>query len=224
VRGLFITGTDTNIGKTAVSAALLHRYRKLADLCYWKPIQTGFPIDDDTATVSTLGQCSAQQIGIEGVRLPRPLSPHLAAKYSGTEIDVQALIRLARKYEGSRCFIVEGAGGVLVPLNTQQLMIDFISELSLPALIVAGTQLGTINHTLLTIMALRSRSIPVAGVVLVGEPNADNRRSIEVYGNVSVLGEMPRFAELTPGALGSWASTQLDPDGVLQKLLTEVLP
>lgn len=213
--GLFVTGTDTNIGKTTASAALLHRYRKTADLSYWKPIQTGFPEDDDAATVRILGRCSGQEICPEGIRLPRPLSPHLSAQYCGTDIDLESLLRSTKAYAHSRAWIVEGAGGVLVPLNPRQFMIDLISVLGMPVLIVAGSQLGTINHTLLTLTTLRSRLIPVAGVVLIGEPNADNRRSIETYGNVPVLGEMPRFSVLTAGTLANWACSQLDPNGLL---------
>jgi len=214
VKGLFITGTDTNIGKTTVSAALLHRYRKMTDLCYWKPIQTGFPEDDDTATVRTLGLCSGEEVFAEGIRLPRPLSPHLSAQYCGADIGLESLVR-SIKTANSRAWIVEGAGGVLVPLNARQFMIDLISALGLPTLIIAGSQLGTINHTLLTLTALRSRLIPVAGIVITGAPNADNRLSIETYGNVPVLGEMPRFSALTADRLAEWACTQLDPHGLI---------
>jgi dethiobiotin synthetase len=213
--GIFVTGTDTNIGKTAISAALLHRYRKAANLRYWKPVQTGSPEDDDTATVRTLGLCSDREICAEGIRLPRPLSPHLSAEYFGIEIDMESLLRPIHSCTDSRAWIVEGAGGVLVPLNARHFIIDLITALGLPVLVVAGSQLGTINHTLLTITALRSRLIFVAGVVLAGEPNADNRRSIETYGNVPVLGEMPRFSALNAETLGNWARTHLDPDGLL---------
>lgn len=219
--GVFVTGTDTNVGKTVVSAALLHRYRKTANLCYWKPIQTGFPEDDDTATVRTLGSCSDQEIFAEGMRLPRPLSPHLSAQYCGTEIDMGSLLRPIKARANSRSWIVEGAGGVLVPLNARRFMIDLIAGLGLPALIVAGSQLGTINHTLLTLTALRSRLIPAAGIVLTGQPNTDNRRSIETYGNVPVLGEIPRLSALTPNTLADWACTHLDPDGLLDTVLTK---
>ncbi len=217
--GLFITGTDTNIGKTTVSAALLHRYRKTADLCYWKPIQTGFPGDDDTATLQSLGFCSDREICLEGIRLPRPLSPHLSAQYHGIEIDIGTLVHQVKANANERSWIVEGAGGLLVPLNAGQFMIDFISALGLPVLVVAGSQVGTINHTLLTLAALRSRLIPVIGIVMTGEPNADNRRSIEVYGNVPVLGEMPRFPVLTAEILADWACTHLDPNDLLESLL-----
>lgn len=217
--GLFITGTDTNIGKTTVSAALLHRYRTTANLGYWKPVQTGFPEDDDTRTVQALGLCSSGEICAEGARLPRPLSPHLSARYCGREIDLASLLRPSETLADSRAWVIEGAGGVLVPLNTREFMIDLIAALQLPALVVARSTLGTINHTLLTLAALRSRAIPIAGIVLCGEPNADNRRSIETYGNAPTLGEMPLFSPLTAETLGKWARSQLDPDGILDPVL-----
>jgi len=220
MKGVFVTGTDTNIGKTAVSAALFHRYRRAADLCYWKPIQTGFPQDDDTETVRALGLCAEEEIYAEGIRLARPLSPHLSAQYCGAEINVEQL--LSRKPQENSCaWIVEGAGGVLVPINAHQFMMDLIVALAFPTLVVAGSQLGTINHTLLTIAALRSRFVPILGIVLAGEPNADNRRSIETYGNVPVLGDMPRFSPFTAENLAGWAERHLDPEGLLASVLSK---
>jgi dethiobiotin synthetase len=116
-------------------------------------------------------------------------------------------------------WIVEGAGGALVPINDTDLMIDVMATLSLPAVVVSRTTLGTINHTLLTLEALRRRSIQPAGVVMVGTPSADNRLAIEHYGHVVVLGEMPLFEQLTPELLTSWAKTELDPDGRLLEVL-----
>jgi dethiobiotin synthase len=205
MKGLFVTGTDTNVGKTVVSAAMVHRYRRSGPVGYWKPIQTGFPNDDDTAVVRELGSCTDAEICDAGVRLPRPLSPHQAAELSGKAIELGPIIRVALEADQDRYWIVEGAGGVLVPINHQYLMIDLIAALGLPAVVVARSQLGTINHTLLTLEALRARKIPVAGVVIAGELNPGNRKSIEAYGRVEILGEMPRFTELTPRVLKDWA-------------------
>jgi dethiobiotin synthase len=209
-RGLFVTATDTNVGKTAVSAALLHRYRGRVPLRYWKPIQTGIEEDDDTATVSRLADCAPAEIVSEGVRLPRPVSPHLAARWSGTAIAIDGLLAIAGRAAAHGALIVEGAGGVLVPINERETIADLIAALSLPALVAARTALGTINHTLLTIDALRRRSIHVAGVVLVGPRDADAREAIEGFGRAEVLGEMPRFGALTAEALAAWAPA-LDP-------------
>ncbi len=220
MRGVFVTGTDTNIGKTVVCAAMMHRYRALSGLRYWKPVQTGFPGDDDMQTVRVFGQCTEDEIYAEGVRLPAPVSPHLAAALAGTEIFMQEISSLAIRHDEDRTWIVEGAGGVLVPLNESQLMIDFIAALKLPVVIVARSSLGTINHTLLTLEALRTRQQKIAGVVLVGERSAENRRAIEQYGNISVLGEMPRYDALSPEALKDWARRELDPENALEKIWT----
>ena len=214
--GLFVTGTDTNVGKTVLSAALMHRYRPSMPMCYWKPVQTGFPDDDDTAVVRELGACAIEEIHNRGVRLPRPLSPHLSAEMSGAQIDLQAVLGLANISKG---WIVEGAGGVLVPLNGKDLMIDLMAMLRIPVIVMARSALGTINHTLLTLEALRARSVPVAGVVMGGETNRENRRAIETYGRVAVLGEMPCFRELSPRVLGDWARAELDPASHLEPLL-----
>ncbi len=216
-RGIFVTGTDTNVGKTLVSAALFHRYRCEVSLCYWKPVQTGIEQDDDTATVRTLGECTDGEIFDRGVRLPRPVSPHLAARWAGTRISLAALHALWESAPVTVRWIVEGAGGVLVPLNEAELMVDLMRALHLPVLIVARSTLGTINHTLLTVEALRRREIPVAGVVMVGPPNQENRRAIEEYGGVLVLGEMPWFESLTREVLRAWAHAGLDPDGRLRE-------
>jgi dethiobiotin synthetase len=187
-------------------------------LRYWKPIQTGIEADDDTADVSRLGGCAAEEIFDRGVRLPRPLSPHLSARFAGQPIHIDDLVSLVDNLPGAAAnerWIVEGAGGALVPLNESALMIDLMARLGLPVVIVARPTLGTINHTLLTIEALRSRSLDVAGVLIVGDANADNRDAIAHYGRVRILGEMPRFDLLEPDALEAWAVAHLDPEGAL---------
>lgn len=206
LRGIFVTGTDTGVGKTLVSAALLHRFGARPSTRYWKPIQTGIEQDDDTAEVLRLsGMPDWRALG-EGVRLPRPLSPHLSASLAGTAISLPPLMDLAWSQAESDRWIVEGAGGVLVPLNDHELMIDLMSVLGLPAVIAARSGLGTINHMLLTIEALRSRAIPIAGVVMIGPPNPDNRVAIETRGHVSVIGDLPLFEPLTPEALQAAAA------------------
>jgi dethiobiotin synthase len=111
MKGLFVTGTDTGVGKTVAAAALLQRYRGVAPLRYWKPIQTGIEIDDDTATVRRLGAAAAPEIFEEGVRLEKPVSPHLAARWAGTRIDL-AELRALLPDEPDTTWIVEGAGGL----------------------------------------------------------------------------------------------------------------
>ncbi len=219
MRGLFVTGTDTNIGKTVVSAALMHRYRSNAKLRYWKPVQTGFPPDDDTETVRILGECSKNEIWDAGIRLPDAVSPHLAARQAGVEIRLDEILASLPAQKEENAWIVEGAGGVLVPINEKVLMIDLMSALELPVLVVARARLGTINHTLLTLEALRSRSLRVAAVVLVGEGNPDNALSIARYGGVEVLGQLPHLSELSATSLSAWAHNHLDPHGRLENLI-----
>jgi len=220
MHGLFITGTDTEVGKTVVAAALMHRFRDYGPLCYWKPIQTGIEVDDDdTATVRMLGTCREAEILDAGIRLPRPLSPHLAARLAGKEIDVELLAQTVETRAGTCSWIVEGAGGALVPINDRYLMIEFMERLRLGVLVVARSTLGTINHTLMTLEALRRRTLPVAGVVMVGDPNPANRESIARFGNIAVVAEMPIFQTLTHAEVAAWARVGMDPGGILQEFL-----
>src|SRR5580658_2456754 len=180
MRGVFVTGTDTGVGKTVVCAALMVRYRGAR---YWKPIQTG--PEDDTSEVLRLSSSSREAAHLHGVRLGDPVSPHLAARLAGTRIDLPLLT--AELEESTDRWIVEGAGGVLVPVNESDSMVHLMERLGLPVVVVARTSLGTINHTLLTIEALRARRLAIAGVVMVGEPNPESRAAIEQYGGVAVL-------------------------------------
>jgi dethiobiotin synthase len=195
------------------------RLRAVAPVRYWKPIQTGIEQDDDTATVTWLAGCSAAELLTSGVRLRHPVSPHLAAKLSGTAIDLPPLEDTFNEASRSARIVVEGAGGALVPVNDIQFMIDLMARLDLPAIITARSTLGTINHTLLTIEALRRRSLTIAGVVMVGPPDADNREAIEQRGGVHVIGELPIFEPLTPQRLAAWAITELDRDGHLVEFI-----
>jgi len=135
----------------------------------------------------------------KGVRLPDPVSPHLAARLAGTTIE------FPKRPDDGNIYIVEGAGGVLVPVNDSQTMADLMVLLGLPVIVATRTTLGTINQTLLTLEALRARALRVAGVVMIGEANPENRAAIERYGDVTVLAEMPRFHPLTSDALREWA-------------------
>jgi dethiobiotin synthetase len=206
------------VGKTVVSAALLRRYRHAAPLRYWKPVQTGIEQDDDTREVMRLSGCRTAETLTDGVRLPRPVSPHLAARLSGVTIDIPTLLRTLTPLDPAIRWLVEGAGGVLTPLNARETMIDLMVQLSFPGVVVARTALGTINHTLLTLEALRARAIEVVGVVLVGPTNIETRKAIEHYGAVVVLGEMPPFEEVSAHALAAW-SAELDPDTRLLQYL-----
>ena len=210
MRGIFVTGTDTGIGKTIVSAALMNSFRGKQDICYWKPIQTGIEEDNDTLTVKELANCMDEEIHDEGIRLEKPLSPHLSARLAGVEISIEQILNFVSNQGDERFWIVEGAGGVLVPLNEKELMINLIERLRLSVLVVSRSGLGTINHTLLTIEALRNRGLEVIGIVLNGEPNSENNKAIEYYGKVRVLAEMPKFEKLSFDILNDWSRENLD--------------
>jgi dethiobiotin synthetase len=216
MKGIFITGTDTGVGKTVAAAALMCRYRSQASLRYWKPIQTGVEVDDDTVTVRNLADCTEAEIFAQGIRLPKPVSPHLAARWARTRIDLAALAAL--RDDDNAAWIVEGAGGLLVPVNESETMADWIGMLGLPVVVVARSGLGTINHTLLTLEALRSRRLRVAGVLMNGEPNADNRAAIEHYGHAPVIGELPVMEPLSHLSLTACAP-RLDPSSSLLEFL-----
>lgn len=196
-RGVFVTGTDTEVGKTVVAAWLVIALE--AD--YWKPIQSGLDDETDTAAVRRLTALPAERFHASAYELEAPLSPHESARLEGRHIELDAFDLPA----SPRALVVEGAGGVLVPLNEGTLMTDLMARLGLPVLLVSRTTLGTINHTLLSLEALRRRGLDVAGVVMNGPPNAANRRAIEDYGQVRVLAEFPELDPLNEETLAAMA-------------------
>lgn len=194
MKGVFVTGTDTGAGKTVAAACLARAWQA----GYWKPVQTGAATgDDDTATVTALAGLQPTRVFAPAHVLQAPLSPHAAAELEDVRITMDAIVLPQTAHP----LVVEGAGGVLVPLNERDLMIDLMASLALPILLVARSTLGTINHTLLSLAALRSRGLPVAGVVFSGPPNAGNRAAIEHFGQVRVLAELPPVDPLDHAAV-----------------------
>jgi dethiobiotin synthetase len=191
----FIAGTDTNVGKTVVSALLTIGLRAT----YWKPIQSGLDAMTDTDSIRIATGLDDTFLLPERFRLTQPLSPHAAAAIDGVEIHLTDF-KLPRSLF-TQHLIVEGAGGLMVPLNSQDLMIDLIKFLELPVCLVARTSLGTINHSLLSIAQLRQSDIPILGVILNGKPNAINREAIAHYGKVSILGELDYLDHINPVTL-----------------------
>ena len=180
---LFVTGTDTGVGKTLLSALLVAALNRR----YWKPIQTGASEGTDRAAVMKWADVAPDRTYPESFLFEPPISPHLAAEQQRMRIDLQSIRRPA----DPNPIVIEGAGGVLVPINEQALMIDLIRHLEAPALIAARTALGTINHTLLTVRTIRDAGLVLAGVVMIGEENRDNRNAVEHYGDVPVVGTIP---------------------------------
>jgi malonyl-CoA O-methyltransferase len=199
---LWVAGTDTGVGKTVVSALILARYASSGPIAYWKPVSTGDGQHDRDAIERWLGGDVA--VLPEAYRLSRPLSPHLAARLEGAAIAVERILEALVAHAAAdprRNLIVEAAGGLLVPLDDAgRLEIDLIAETALPAVLVARSTLGTINHTLLSLEALRARRIPIAGVVVNGPPEPENRRAIERFGRVRVIGEVAALDGIWSGA------------------------
>jgi dethiobiotin synthetase len=201
---LFVTGTDTNVGKTLLSALLV----AALDGIYWKPIQTGAREGSDRQTVIKLAEIPEAQTIPESYCFDPPVSPHLAAEASGVRID---LARIQVPANLARPIIAEGAGGILVPINDSELMLDLARHVGFPILIAARAALGTINHTLLTLRALLCAKMPVKGVVMIGHRNKDNERSIEHFAAVPVVGSIPWLDTINRQALLNVFRSNFDP-------------
>jgi dethiobiotin synthetase len=193
--GYFVTGTDTNVGKTILSALLV----AALDARYWKPVQTGVVEGTDRESVRKWAEISEDRLAEEQYRFDPPVSPHLASRLAGIQIHLEDFELPAAPLRTR--WIVEGAGGAMVPLNERDLMRDLMQRIGFPVIIAARTALGTINHTLLTLAALRELRLPICGVVLIGDENIENRRAIEHYGNVRVVGHIPVLEKINRAAL-----------------------
>jgi dethiobiotin synthase len=193
-KAFFVTGTDTGIGKTVVSAILT----KALNSTYWKPIQAGLEEETDTEFVKRVTELPDSHFIPERYRLHTPMSPHAAAEIDNVELRMDDF-RLP-EFETDH-LVVEGAGGLMVPINDQQMIIDLISHLDLPVVLVARSTLGTLNHTFLSLKALRKRDIDILGVVLNGPKHESNSWTIEKYGNVNILAEIETIKPLTASSL-----------------------
>lgn len=207
IRGLFVTGTDTDVGKTIVTGALAAALRaEDLNVGIWKPVQSGALLGSGETDAERLLQYSGIHERAEDVAsftFQAPLTPMLAAKQDGVTITLQEIIAagqpLIHRYES---ILIEGAGGVAVPLTEDSLVVDLISELRIPALIVARSGLGTINHTLLTVTYLQQHGVPIVGFILNDDDSkemyndssaATNAELIERYCGISFLGRVPRL-------------------------------
>lgn len=187
---IVVAGTDTEIGKTVFAAGL-------ADLLgadYWKPIQAGLEGETDSRIVAQLGGLSDDRIVPEFYRLQTPASPHHAAAIDGVRIAVDSLDVPDTR---GRALVIEGSGGLLVPLNRTTLYIDVFARWRCPVVLCARTALGTINHSLLSIEALRNRKLDILGIAFIGESSPESERAICEMGRVRRLGRLPRLSPLT---------------------------
>ena len=192
-RPIVVTGTDTGIGKTVFAAALAGAL----DGYYWKPIQSGLADETDSDAVRRLSGLAAERILPERYRLRTPASPHLAAEIDSVAIDAESLDPPATP----RPLVIEGAGGLLVPLTREVTYIDVFARWGAPLVLCARTTLGTINHTLLSIEAIRARGIPLLGVAFIGDENASSEDIIAALGRTRRLGRLPPLTPLTESGL-----------------------
>ncbi len=191
--GVFVTGTDTEVGKTVAAACLV----RALDGEYWKPVQAGLADGTDTETVRRLTGLDEARLHASTYALNAPLSPHEAARLDAVTIRLAAFTLPVAE----RPVVVEGAGGVLVPLNDSTLMIDLMEHLGLPVILVARSTLGTINHSLLSLQALRRRRLAVLGVIINGPANPANEAAVAEFGRVTVLASLPILDPLTEAAV-----------------------
>jgi dethiobiotin synthetase len=192
---IVVAGTDTDVGKTVFAAALT----RALDGYYWKPIQAGLEGETDSDVVRRLSGLGADRILPEAYRLTTAASPHFAAERDSITIDVPLLALPTT----TRPLVIEPAGGLAVPLTRQLLQIDLLARWRLPVILCASTRLGTINHSLLSIEALKRRAIPILGVAFIGLENKDSQRAICEMGGVKDLGRLPHLDPLTPETLAT---------------------
>jgi len=192
-----VTGTDTGIGKTVFAAALAGA----TGVPYWKPVQAGLDDETDSEVVARLANVAVVP---EAYRLVTPASPHRAAEIDGVTIDPDQLT----PPEGD--LIVEGAGGALVPLTRTLLYADLFARWQIPVIVCARTALGTINHSLLTIEALRARDVPIHGLAFLGDAVEDSEAIIAEISGVKRLGRLPIVDPLTPENLARAFAANFD--------------
>ncbi len=209
---LVVCGTDTDVGKTVVSALLVQGL----GAHYWKPVQSGIEHGGDSGWIQTLLGLPAERICPERYRLSNPVSPHWAAELDGRRIEPECLA--LPKVAGP--LVVETAGGLLVPLRRDWLQIEQIAQWQLPVVLVARTGLGTLNHTLLSVEALRHRNIPLLGIVLNGPPHPDNPRTLAELSGAAVLAQVPHLDPLDAQAL----ERQWHSQGLTHTLATALTP
>lgn len=197
MRKIFITGIGTGVGKTIVSAIVTEALQ--AD--YWKPIQTGSGEDRDSETVKNLLSNTKTKIHPEAYCLPLPASPFAAAEEQGITIEIKNIIMP----QTDTILVIEGAGGLMVPLNEKEFMIDMIEQWNAEVILVSQNYLGSINHTILSCMALAERKIKVLGIVFNGEDNLMAEKSILSFIDIPVIGRIKPEKKFSPENVSAYA-------------------
>lgn len=192
----FVTAIGTDSGKTLASAIVCEALQ--AD--YWKPVQSGMPRDTDT--VRALVSNTKTVFHPEQYLLQTPASPHAAAKIDSVTIEISAF----RIPQTNNHLVIEGAGGCMVPLNDQHLMIDLMAAFQAPVIVVSNEYLGSINHTLLTLEALHQRNIPVKGLIFNGNTNLESERIILHRSRLTCLLRIGAEKEINPGVVRKYAA------------------
>jgi dethiobiotin synthetase len=180
---IFIAGIGTEVGKTVASAIVTQALK--AD--YWKPVQSGDLHDTDSHKIARLVSNSSTRILPETYRFKHPASPHLSAAMEGQTIDLQRLTSDYHRISTDRPTVIEGAGGLMVPLNDRDLYLDWLRQMQIPVVLVSRHYLGSINHTLLSVAALRQANIPIKGIIFNGHRNESSESAIIYQTNLPVL-------------------------------------
>ena len=200
---IIICGTDTDVGKTIVSSFFVQGLKGI----YWKPIQSGTEEGTDTKTVCNLLNLEPDRYIPERYKFKAPVSPHWAAEQESGFIEPSNL----KLPDLDELIIIETAGGLMVPINRDWLQIDQLKVWGAPIILVARTGLGTLNHTLLSLEALRHRNLVVLGIVLNGPQHKDNPKTLEQFGDTKILASLPIFDEVNAKVLSQeWNKQQLD--------------
>jgi len=198
MKKIFVTGIGTDVGKTVVSAILTEALE--AD--YWKPVQAGDLDNSDSIKVERLISNNKSVIHTEGVKLNSPMSPHASAAIDGVEIKLSEIVLP----ETNNNLVVEGAGGLMVPLNDKDLIIDLIKYLDLAVVLVSQNYLGSINHTILSIDALKNRGIKIFGIIFNGDENIETEKYILNYANLKCLGRVKQHQAVNKEVVLSYKS------------------
>ena len=199
---LVVCGTDTDVGKTVVSAWLVQGL----NATYWKPVQSGLDGGGDRGRVQQLLKLPNERLMNETYAFEQPVSPHWAAELEGRTLNPEQL----QLPVTTRALIVETAGGLMVPLTRHWLQIDQLERWSCPIVLVARSGLGTLNHTLLSLEALRRRNLGVLGIILNGPPHADNPKTLKQFGHVPVIAHLPPLTPLNAEQLHQqWTNQNL---------------
>jgi dethiobiotin synthase len=224
-RSIFITGTDTEVGKTIISRAVVRAFvNRGLTVRAVKPVESGAPtvngqfLPTDALALKRACKREGEVKDIYAYAFPDPVSPHLAARRVGKEIEIEPILALIDAEEqGADVIVAEGAGGLLAPLSDDFLYADLVAKTGLELVIVSPNVLGTINHTLLTIEAARSRDISIAGVILNGTAQGDfgNAEAISKYGNVEIIGAFPTTDTEDDDHLANLAEQHIELDKLL---------